>query len=314
VRAMAIEEFGDLDRLKSMDLPRPKPDRGEVLVRVVAAGVNPVDWKIIEGRLRGALPHAFPLVPGWDVAGVVEELGEGASRFRRGERVFAYARKPVVQWGTFAEYVALGEEFVALMPSNLLFEEAAAVPLAALTAHQALLKGALGSGKTVLVHGAAGGVGHFAVQLARNAGARVLGTASAANQAFVVGLGAEAAVDYQREDFRQAVRRVAPEGVDLVLDTVGGETLERSLEVLKPGGRLVSIVDRPDPSRCEQRGVAGDFVFVEPNGEQLKQLAGLVERGRLKPHVSRIRPLGEAAAALAESRAGHVRGKLVLAL
>ncbi len=314
MRAMAIEEFGDLDRLKLMDLPRPKPGRGEILVRVVAAGVNPVDWKIVEGRLKAVFPHVFPLIPGWDVAGVVEELGEGASRFRRGERVWAYARKPAVQWGCFADYVALPEDNVALMPSKLLFEEAAAVPLAALTAYQALAKVGIGSGKLALVHAAAGGVGHFAVQLARNAGARVIGTASARNHSFVLGLGAEAAVDYTREDFRDAVRRIAPDGVDAVLDAVGGSTLERSIEVLKQGGRLASIVERPDAASCEAHGVAGDYVFVEPNAEQLKQIAVSVERGRLKPHVSRIRPLAEAASALAESRGGHVRGKLVLSV
>lgn len=314
MRAIAIEEFGDLDRLKVVDLPRPKPGRGEILVRVVAAGVNPVDWKIVEGRLKGVFPHVFPLIPGWDVAGVVEELGEGASRFRRGERVWAYARKPTVQWGCFADYVALPEDNVALMPSNLLFEEAAAVPLAALTAHQALAKAGIGPGKIALVHAAAGGVGHFAVQLARNAGARVLGTASARNHPFVLGLGAEAAVDYTQEDFRDAVRRMAPDGVDLVLDAVGGSTLERSLDVLKPGGRLVSIVERPDAAACERRGITGESMFVEPSADQLKQLASAIERGRLKPHVSRIRPLAEAAAALDESRGGHVRGKLVLSV
>ncbi len=315
MRSMAIEDFGDLDRLKPMDLPRPKPARGELLVRVVAAGVNPVDWNIVEGRLEGVLPHAFPLIPGWDVAGVIEELGEGTGRFRRGERVWAYARKPVVQWGCYAEYAALPEASVALMPTGLLFEEAAGVPLAALTAYQALLgKASPGQGRIVLVHAAAGGVGHFAVQLGRNAGARVLGTARATNHPFVLGLGAEAAIDYTQEDVRDAVRRHAPDGVDVVLDCVGGPALQASFDVLKTGGRLVSIVERPDPAACEAHRVSGDFVFVEPSGEQLKHLSSLVERGKLKPHISRILPLGEAAAALAESRAGHVRGKLVLAV
>jgi NADPH2:quinone reductase len=315
MRAVAIDEFGGPDRLRLVDLPRPVPSKGEVLVRIVASGVNPVDWKIREGLLRDVLPHAFPLIPGWDLAGVVDELGEGTTRLRKGDRVFAYARKPIVQLGTYAEYVALHEKNVALMPTNLLFEEAASVPLAALTAYQALFgRAAVGSGKTVLVHAGGGGVGHFAVQLARGAGARVLATAGPANQAFVLSLGAEVAVDYTADDFREAVRRRLPEGLDVVLDAVGGDVLARSLEILKPGGCIVGIVDRPDPAEAESRGVRGEYLFVEPNENQLKILAGQIERGKIRPHVSKIRPLAEAALAHEESRGGHVRGKLVLAL
>jgi NADPH2:quinone reductase len=315
MRAIAIEEFGGRDRLRLMDLPRPVPSKGEVLVRVVASGVNPVDWKIREGLLKGALPHSFPLVPGWDLAGVVDELGEGSTRLRKGDRVWAYARKPIVQWGTYAEYVALPEKNVALMPKNLLFEEAASVPLAALTAYQALFgRAAVGSGKSVLVHAGGGGVGHFAVQLARGAGARVFATAGPANQEFVLSLGAEMAIDYSADDFRDVVRRRLPEGVDVVLDAVGKDVLLRSLDTLKPGGCLVGIVDRPDPAEVERRGVRGEYVFVEPNADQLRILAGLVERAKLRPHVSKIHPLAEAARAHEMSEGGHVRGKLVLAL
>ena len=314
MRAIAIKEFGGADKLRAMDLPRPKAGKGEVLVRVVAAGVNPVDWKIREGYLKEMLPHAFPLVPGWDVAGVVEELGEGVSRFRRGEKVWAYARKATVQWGTYAEYVAVAESSASLMPVKLLFEEAATVPLAALTAYQALQKGGVRSGGTVLVHAAAGGVGHFAVQLAKNAGARVLGTAGTANQEFVLSLGAAETIDYTREDFREAVRRTCPKGVDLVLDAVGGDTLAASFEVVRPGGKLVGIVDRPDAQAAEKRGVHASYVFVEPNAEQLEQLAALVDRKKLRTHVQKIFPLFEAAEAQGVSETGHVRGKLALAL
>jgi len=279
----------------------------------VAVGVNPVDWKIREGALRDVLPHSFPIILGWDVAGIVDELGEGTSRLRKGDKVFACARKAVVQWGTWAEFVAVAETSAAILPPRLLFEEAASVPLAALTAHQALARASVRPGDTVLVHAAAGGVGHFAVQLARGIGARVYGTAGTTNQEFVLGLGAAGAIDYTREDFREALRRFCPEGVDVVLDCVGGETLARSFDALRPLGRLVSIVD-PNVAALAPAGIRAEFFFVEPSGEQLEGIAGLFSRQKLTTHVSKIYPLREAAQALAASQAGHVRGKLVMAL
>jgi len=314
VRSVAIQEFGGPEKVKLSDRPRPKPGRGEVLIHTVAASVNPIDWKIREGLLKDVVPHAFPIVLGCDVAGIVEELGEGVARLRKGDKVWAYARKPVVQWGTWAEYVAVPETSAALLPPRLLFEEAAAVPCAALTAYQALRKGGLKSGDVVLVHGAAGGVGHFAVQFARNAGAKVLGSAGPINQEFVLGMGATSAIDYTREDLRETVKRLAPEGVSLVLDCVGGETLQQSFGVLGSGGRLVSIVERPSQEEAARLGVRADLVLAEPSAELLELFAGLAPRGKLKPHVSKIHPLADAAKALEESRAGHVRGKLVLAL
>lgn len=311
MRAIAIDEFGG--PLKAVTLSRPKPGRGEILIRVVAAGVNPVDWKIREGQLKNAFPHAFPIVLGWDVAGIVDELGEGTGRLRKGDKVWAYARKPVVQWGSFAEFVAVPETSASIIPPRLLFEEAASVPLAALTAHQALAKAQIHAGDAVLVHAAAGGVGHFAVQLARNLGAKVYGTAGPRNQEFVLGLGAAAAIDYTREDFREALRRFCPEGVQVVLDCVGGESLTRSFDVLHPGGRLVSIVD-PNVAALAPAGVRAEYVFVAPSAEHLELLAALFPRQKLKTHVSKIYPLKDAAQALEESKAGHVRGKLVLAL
>jgi NADPH2:quinone reductase len=315
MRAIAIEEFGGPEKLKAMDLPEPHAAPGEVVVRAVAAGVNPVDWKMREGWLKSRFPHAFPIVPGWDVAGTVEEIGEGVSRVRKGERVFAYARKPVVQWGTYAELVAVPETAVARMPSRLLFEEAAAVPLAALTAYQSLVgTEGVGPGTVVLIHAGAGGVGHFAVQLARNAGARVLATAGTSSREFVLGLGADDVIDYTREDWSDAVDRLSPDGVDVVYDTVGGDTQKLSFDVLKPGGRLVSIVTPPDPALARKRGVRADYVFVEPSGAQLSTLAEMCDSGKLKPSVERIFPLADAAEAQRLSQAGHVHGKLVLAL
>ncbi len=313
MRAVAIREFGGPEQVKLTDLPRPKPGRGEILIRVVAAGVNPIDWKTREGLLAGVVPHTFPIVLGCDVAGIVEELGEGAGRSRKGDKVWALVRKSVVQWGTFAEFVSVADSSASILPARLLFEEAAAVPMAALTARQALARAGLRSGETILVHAAAGGVGHFAVQLAKNLGAKVHGTAGTANQPVVLGLGADGAIDYTREDFREALRRIAPEGVDVVLDCVGGETLARSFEVLKPGGRLVSTVDW-NVAAPAGSGIRAEAVSVEPSGEQLDVLGSAFARGKLKTRAGKIYPLKEASAALEESKAGHVSGKLVLAL
>jgi NADPH2:quinone reductase len=314
VRAIVIDSFGGSERLRLTDVPRPRPSRDEILVRTVAAGVNPVDWKIREGLLAERLPHAFPLVPGWDVAGVVEEFGESTSRFRKGDKVWAYARKPLVQWGTYAEFVAVRENHAALMPSRALFEEAAAMPLAALTAYQALFVHArVERGTTVVVHAAAGGVGHFAVQLATSVGARVYGTAGCGNHPFVLQLGAVAAIDYDGEDFRASVERMCPGGVDVVLDAVGGDTQQRSFDLLKAGGTLVSVVSEPDADKALKHGVRAKWFFVEPDGEQLAHLARLSDRGTLRAH-HRIVPFAEVARAHDESQAGHVRGKLVLAL
>jgi len=315
MRAIAIEEFGGPERLQLMDLPRPKPAKSEVLIRAVAAGVNPVDWNIREGRLKEILPHAFPLIPGWDVAGVVEELGENATRFRKGDRVWAYAWKPRLQWGCYAEHVAIAESSVALMPTKLLYEEAASVPLAALTAWQCLFhQSEIGSGSSVLVHAAAGGVGHFAVQLARHAGAEVIGTAGTANQPFVLELGAIATVDHTKEDFREVVRRHRPEGVDLAICSTDLETMKRSYDVIRPGGKLVSLIGEPDRDEAARHNVTACDLFVEPDAEQLATLAGLVDLGKLRPHVQKIYALRDAAEAQKRSAEGHVRGKLVLNL
>ena len=313
MRAIAIAEFGGPEKLKPAALPRPKPEKGEILIHVVAAGVNRVDCLIREGHLEGRLPHKFPLVPGWDVAGVVEELGEGATHFRKGDRVWALAMKPTLQWGCYAEYVGVPEAQVARMPAKLLFEEAAAVPLAALTAQQCLFaRPGLGAGSTVLVHAASGGVGHFAVQLAKLAGAKVFGTAGTASQPFVLGLGAAVGIDYTSDDFVSALGRHCPEGVDLVLDAVGGEVLERSYEVLKPGGRLVSIVDEPSAEAAERRGANAHSLIVKPDADLLNHFAALFDMKKLRTKVQKIYELSNAAEAHRVMEGGHVQGKLVL--
>ncbi|HKQ61569.1 MAG TPA: NADP-dependent oxidoreductase [Candidatus Polarisedimenticolaceae bacterium] len=315
MRAIALDQFGGPERLKLVELPRPRPGPDELLIHVVAAGVNPVDWKIREGLLQEVLPHGFPLIPGWDAAGAVEEFGGGVSGFRRGERVYTYARKAEVRWGCYAEYVAVPAANVARMPAKLLFEEAAAVPLAALTAQQALFGAvAPGPGRSVLIHAAAGGVGHFAVQLAKAAGAWVAGTAGRANHPFLLSLGADAAIDTAETDLGAELRRLLPAGFDLVLDAVGGTTLATSYAATKPGGRVVSIVDRPDAGAAAARGITAEFLFVRPSGEQLAQLAAALDRQQLRVEVQKIYPLAAAAQAQEVSRAGHVRGKLVLGI
>jgi len=313
MKAVAINAFGGPELLVVRELPRPKPERGEILIRTVAAGVNPVDWKVREGSLS-RVSHGFPLIPGWDVAGVVDELGEGCQRFRKGDRVFAYARKPHIQWGTYAEYVAVPERHVALMPPSLLFEEAAVIPCAALTAQQALARAGLSSGASLLVLNGSGGVGHFALQLAKIAGARSIATAGARNQEFVMSQGAEHAIDYTRDELAAAVTARFPGGVDVVLDAIGGPPLAQSLALVRPGGVIVSVVDTLDPDTVTARGVRFERISSVPSGEQLAIFAAFAGRKTLRPHVQTIFPLAEAAQAQEECRAGHVRGKLVLAL
>jgi len=315
MKAMAILEFGGPERLRPMGLPRPEPARGELLIRVVSAGVNPVDCLIRSGALNEHIPHKFPLVPGWDLAGVVEEFGDGAGRFRKGDRVWACARKATAQWGTYAEYVTVAEDAVATMPAKLLFEEAASVPLAALAALQCLSDGpGLQAGQTTLIHAAAGGVGHFAVQLAKRRGARVIGTGSTASQPFILGLGADVGIDYNTMNVPEAVARHCPDGVDLVVDLVGGETLATSYELVREGGRLVSLAAEPDSRAAEDRGITAGSRFVEPSGDQLEEIARMFDRSELETRVQKIYPLNKAAEAHLAIDEGHVKGKLVLNL
>lgn len=315
MKAVYLDDFGPAEVLRFGELPRPTPAKGEVLIRVRAAGVNPVDWKIREGLLKTRLPHQFPIIPGWDVAGVVAEVGPGVRGFQKGDAVYAYARKPVIQDGCYAEYVALPARQVALKPRNLSFEEAAAIPLAALTAWQSLFDAAeLKKGQTVLVHAAAGGVGGFAVQLAKNSGATVVGTARAENHEYLRELGADIAVDYTAGDFVAAIRERFPRGVDVVLDAVGGETQTRSAELVRRGGTLVTILapEAATEAALRRRGANLRYVFVTPNAAQLRKLTALAEAGRLRVHLADMLPLSEAAEAQRRVQTGHTRGKIVL--
>lgn len=306
MKSIRIHAYGGTEVMVYEDAPHPTPARGDVLVRVHAAGVNPVDWKVREGRLQGRVNHRLPLILGWDVAGVVEELGVGVTHIKVGDAV--YARPDIARDGAYAEYIAVRAAELALKPRSLDFIHAAAVPLAALTAWQSLFDAAgLRAGQSVLIHAGAGGVGHFAVQLARWRGARVVATASKSNAEFLRGLGADEVIDYHDTPFEDAVT-----DMDVVLDTQGGAIYERSWRVLKKGGIIVSLINQPSAELAEQYGARAAYVFVQPNAEQLTQIAGLIDGGIVKPVVETVFPLAEARQAHALIQAGHTRGKIVL--
>lgn len=315
MRAIAIQEFGGRDKLELLDLPVPAVGAQDVLILAKAAGVNPVDWKIREGFLRDLFPHEFPVILGWDVAGIVTQIGAEVTRFNVGDEVYAYCRTAVVQHGSYAQYIALPENNIALKPSTLSFEDAATIPLAALTAYQSLFDAAgLQHGESVLIHAAAGGVGGFAVQFARHRGAKVFGTASPGNHEYLKRLGADVLIDYNTQDFRQVLRGTRPGGVDVVLDCVGGDVVEQSLDILNANGRLVTIAEAGLVQKLRAQGVNAHFVFVAPNSFQLHEITGLVESGKLSSHVSARFKLEEAAKAHELLEGQHVRGKVVLTI
>ena len=306
MKAVRIHMYGGPEVVKYEEAPRPKPAAGEVLIRVYAAGVNPVDWKIREGYFKGRVHHSLPLILGWDLSGVVEATGPGVARLKNGEEV--YSRPDIARDGADAEYIVVRETEAALKPKSIDHIHAAAIPLAALTAWQSLFDaGGLSTGQKVLIHAAAGGVGSFAVQLAKWKGAHVIGTASKRNQDFVKNLGADETIDYQTTRFEEVVHEV-----DVVFDTIGGETQKRSWKVLKKGGILISIVGAPSAKEATAHGVRQASVFVQPSAAQLTELAKLVDSGKLKPVVETVLPLSEARRAHELSQTGHTRGKIVL--
>jgi len=310
MRAMAIDAFGGPEKLRLVDLPRPLPRRDQLLIRVVAAGVSRLDCRIRAGDAQPPNDPSFPLVPGFEVAGVVEELGESIGRFRKGDRVWSF----VPHRGCYAEYVAVEEESVALMPTKLLFEEAAAFPLCALAAQQALFERApIDSDSTVLIHGASGGVGHFAVQLAAAAGATVHGTARSEDHGFLNELGAGSCIDYSRQAVVEPALALAPQGYDLVLDTVGGSARESSYAVLKAGGRLISLVD-PAADDSPRPDVTSHYLQARPDAMALGTMAKQIDLKRFRTHVQKIYGLRDAPEAHRTLEEGHVRGRLVLNL
>jgi NADPH:quinone reductase-like Zn-dependent oxidoreductase len=306
MQAVRIHSYGGSEVLVLEQMPRPLAGPGEVLIRVHAAGVNPLDWKVRAGHAKAWLQHRLPLIPGWDVSGVVEAVGPDVSTFKIGDAV--YGLLDIMRDGAYAEYVATRALNLALKPKSIDHIRAGAVPLASLIAWQALFDVAdLKSDQTVLVHAAAGGVGHFAVQFAKWSKAKVIGTASAGNKNFLLELGADKVVDYRTTKFEEAVH-----DVDVVLDTMAGDTQQRSWQVLKKGGILVATLGISSPDAAREHGVRGEGVLVHPDAAQLGKIAALIDTGDLKPAVTTILPFAEAAQAHELSQAGHVRGKIVL--
>jgi NADPH:quinone reductase-like Zn-dependent oxidoreductase len=305
MKAISYSGYGGPEVLEYGEVGDPKVGPDAVLVKVRAAAVNPVDWKAREGYLDPVLDAVFPVIPGWDVSGVVVQPGSAVTEFVTGDEVIGYVREDFLSRGTFAEYVAAPVRTLARKPRNLTYEEAAGLPLAGLTAYQ-VLTGALAvqEGDVVLVHAAAGGVGSIAVQLGRHLGARVIGTASERNHDFLRELGAEP-ITYG-DGLAERVRALAPEGVDAVFDTVGGEALKVSADLLAPGGRLASIAD------ASVVDLGGHYVFVRPDAADLARLAGLAEQDVVTVHVDETFPLERAADAQRLSAEGRTRGKIVV--
>lgn len=307
MKVMAIQRYGGPEVLQPMDLPMPQPADGEVRVKVHAAGVNPVDYQ----RRQNGPYTDFPVVLGWDISGVVDALGPNATDLRVGDEVYGMIRFPE-QGRAYAEYVTAPVTEVARKPRRLSHVEAAAMPLASLTALQVLDKMNLRAGQTILVHAASGGVGHFAVQLAKACGATVIASTSENNRDVVLSLGADEVIDYRARPFEEQVA-----GVDAVFDTVGGDNFTRSFQVVRPGGWVVGTVTRMTDELAEQArqtGINATWIAVTPSRTQLDALSTLVEAGQLKPHVSQTFPLEHVADAHRAQETRRTVGKIVLSV
>ncbi len=310
MKAVLVHEYGNpaAMRVEQTGIPKLQPD--EILVRVNAASVNPVDWKVCDGMLKDKLPMAMPFIPGGDFSGTVAATGSEAAGVTIGMAVFGMTSTPGYRAGAFAQFVAVNANHVAAKPKTLSHEEAAGVPLAALTAWQAVFdRAGLRAGQKILIHAGAGGVGSFAIQFARAAGAIITTTTSAANTGYVRALGADEVIDYRAQNFGDVGRNF-----DAVIDLIGGETQERSYAVLRPGGVLVNAWGAIMQDKAEAAGVRGVKVAVEPDANQLSKIAELIDAAKVRVAVAKVFPLADCAAALDESRTGHVRGKIVLTL
>ena len=301
MKAVRIHEFGGPEVLRYEDVPIPQPDKGEIRVKVIASGVNPVDWKIRKGFIK--LP--LPMTMGFDISGIVDAIGPKVDKFHLGDQIFAKESPP---HGGYAEYTLVNDSHAALKPKSMGFIEAAAIPTAGLTAWQMLFDMAgLKSGQIVLIHGAAGGVGNFALQFAKWKGAYTIGTASGGNMQFLKSLGADEVVDYKALKFEDVVH-----DVDVVIDTIGGDTFDRSWGVLKPGGFLVTTVADVQEGAAEAHGVHARRISHQANGGELAQIAKIIDENFVKPVVTMVLPLIEARKAQELSESQHTRGKIVL--
>ena len=304
MKAIVIHEYGGPEVLKYEDVPRPEPKENEALVRVIAAGVNPVDALIRTGKYAKFFGTTLPLIPGYDIAGIVEKTGAKITKLKAGDSIYAY----VLWGGGYAEYAVATEGEATAKPKSLNYIEAAAVPLVALTAWQALIDTAkLSAGQTVLIHGGSGGVGSMAIQIAKARGAKVIATASTSNQELLKQLGADVAIDYTKTKFEDVAK-----DVDVVLDSVGKDTLARSYGVVRKGGIIATLVAQPDQAELDKNGIRGAAISVKPNASELAEIAKLIEQKKIKPVVSQVLPLTEAVKAQEQAATHHTRGKIVL--
>lgn len=311
MKAIVLKTAGNVEHLDYVELEKPTIKDGEVLIKVKAISINPVDAKSRQGKgVYGRIKEESPLILGWDISGIVEE--SKSETFKVGDEVFGMVNFPG-HGKAYAEYVAAPANQLALKPKNISFEEAAASTLVALTAYQALVHNAnIQKGQNVLVHAASGGVGHIAVQLAKHFGAKVTGTSSAKNKDFVLSLGADSHIDYHGFDWKSAGRTF-----DFILDTIGGENIDHSLEVTKEGGSIISIptgLNEEVTAKAQEKGVKGYFILVQSNGEDMKQIAHLLEIGAIKPHVSKTFPFDQMREAHLEQETGRTIGKIVVTL
>jgi NADPH:quinone reductase-like Zn-dependent oxidoreductase len=311
MRAIAEEMFGGSIAL--MDLPTPEIGAGEVLIRVRAAGVNPFDWKVADGALEDQVKHSFPLILGFDAAGVIDRVGAEVTELAEGDEVYGYLFKPVIGEGTYAEYVGAPATIVAKKPVTVGFAEAAALPTPGLTAMDLVDSVDAREGKTILIVGATGGVGSYATQLAASRGAHVVATARQTNEALVREMGAAEMIDYTTEDLVDAVRMAHPGGIDAVIDVASDRKALGGISTLvNTGGRLASSVYAADVDGLARRGIAATNVSMQPGARRLRELSRMVDSGELSVGLDRTFPLEKAPEALEERRTGHVRGKLVL--
>lgn len=307
-RAIVINQYGGSEGLQEENVKLPALKEDQVLVQVQATSINPIDWKLREGYLQQMFDWEFPIILGWDVAGIISAVGENVTDWQIGDRVFA--RPATTRFGTYADYAIVDTNLLAKIPANISFEAAAATPLAALTAYQGLFNhGHLQKGEKVLIHAGAGGVGTYAIQLAKAQGAEVFTTASKKNHELLYRLGADKVIDYHEENFAEAFS-----DLDLVLDTMGGKIQEDSVQVLKNGGRLVTVLGISNPDLMTAKNIFAQAIWLEPNGKELAQLANRMQAGQLESVIGAQFPLTAAGVKSAHelSATHHAVGKIVL--
>lgn len=313
MKAALLYEFNGIEGIEIGDADIPSPHNDEVQIETHYAGVNPADWKIAEGYFRGRSSSQFPITLGWDIAGVVKSKGPLVNEFSIGDEVFAYGRQDVLHYGAYAQYLCLKASLVVKKPTSLSMAQASSVPLAALTAWQSLFDAAhLKKGETILIQAGAGGVGGFAIQFALQAGAIVITTASSSHHAYIKKLGAHEIIDYTKAPFLEQLKKHYPNGVDVVFDTVGGETLIQSYQAVKSHGRLVSITTQIDETLVKQRNIKGFYVFVAPDKAQLTKIGQLFDKKKLIPPPIQVFEFKDIKKALELVKKGRTEGKIVI--